>query len=317
MARRVPFQVLEDTGRVTGSSLADELDEVLVVWQVSQVHTPLTLVKMTETARRFAGRLGAQGVGSFADVTPGQAAGFVLAPVAGGRTPEVPTCHFRRTAVRTLYRTLRQLGYDVGDPTLDLTLPPRGQQVARPLTSEEVTLCRASAQVLPGRGGWRRASAWALGEAGAVSSEITQVRIGDLDDPEDPRRVRLPGTRRVNARQVPLTGWGRQVLGYRVELLRRAGAGGPEVLLAYGGAAAPGGAAAQSAMCNALREVLFAAGLGGETDVRPSSLRHWVGRSAYDAGMPLEQVAVLLGHRSLNPTATDIALDWTGTEAQH
>lgn len=317
MARRVPFQGLEDTGRVTGSTMADELDEVLLVWQVSEVHTALTLSKMTETAHRFAGRLSAQGVRSFTQVTPGQAAAFVLAPLADGRPPEIPTRHFRRTAVRTLYRTLRQLRYDVGDPTLDLTLPPRGQQVARPLTPEEVTLCRACAQTLPGRRGWTRASAWALGESGAISSEITQVRISDLDDPEDPTRVRLPGTRRVNPREVPLTGWARQVLTYRVALLKRAGTGEPETLLAYGGAAAPGGAKAQSSVCNALREVMFAAGLGAEVDVRPSSLRHWVGRSAYDAGMPLEQVAVLLGHRSLNPTAADIALDWTAKEAQH
>jgi hypothetical protein len=44
--------------------------------------------------------------------------------------------------------------------------------------------------------------------------------------------------------------------------------------------------------------------------VRPSSLRHWAGRTAYDAGSPIEAVARLLGHRSLDATAEDIALTW-------
>ncbi|MCR6491440.1 hypothetical protein [Cellulomonas sp. P24] len=94
MARRVPFQGLEDTGRVTGSTMADELDEVLLVWKASQVHTPLTLVKMTETVHRFAGRLSAQGVRSFTQVAPGQAAAFVLAPLADGRPRRFPPATF-------------------------------------------------------------------------------------------------------------------------------------------------------------------------------------------------------------------------------
>ncbi|GIG27012.1 hypothetical protein [Cellulomonas denverensis] len=83
------------------------------------------------------------------------------------------TQHARRTVVRTLYKTLRRLDHPVGDPTLDLVLPPRGLRVARPMTDDKVTLARASAQAMPGRRGWMRATAWALGEAGAVSSEIT------------------------------------------------------------------------------------------------------------------------------------------------
>jgi integrase/recombinase XerC len=294
----------------------DELQGVMLDWQVSDVHSPQTYDRMTETVHRFAARLAAQGVATFTEVTHQQAASFVLAPTSGGRPPQVHTQHARRTAVRTLYRTLRHLNFADGDPTLDLVLPPRGLRVARPLTDEEVTLSRASAQAMPGRRGGMRATAWALGEAGAVSSEITAVRIGDLNDPDHPQRVNLPGTRRLRPRRVGLTPWAHQVLAHRVTALRRAGRGDPGTLLAYGGATPPGGAKAQAAVCNALRDVLNSAGLAGEADVRPSSLRHWVGRSAFDDGAPIQHVAHLLGHRSLDATAEDIALDWA-QEADH
>jgi integrase/recombinase XerC len=44
--------------------------------------------------------------------------------------------------------------------------------------------------------------------------------------------------------------------------------------------------------------------------VRPTSVRHWAGRAIYDAGARIDQVALALGHRSLDETATDIGLDW-------
>ncbi len=127
-----------------------------------------------------------------------------------------------------------------------------------------------------------RVTAWALGEATAVSSEITRLRICDLDDREAPTTIRLPGTRRHDPRVATLTDWGRLVLARRVQELTASGAP-PTTLLAYGGHAPPGGAKAQASVCNALRDVLDAAGLATEADVRPSSLRHWAGRAAYDA----------------------------------
>lgn len=315
MARRITSTT---TARTTAPTLELDQERTLVSswWARERTHSEQSTVRMGETITRFASRLAAVGIDSFTQVSPDLAAGFVLAPLPDGSTPEVHTQHARRTALRVLYRTLRAAGYPVGDPTLDLALPPRGLRVARPLTGDEVTLCRASALAGAGRAASMRAAAWALGEATAVSAEITAVRLSDLDDPDRPRWVDLPGTRRVRARRARLTEWGSLTVARRAAELQARSAG-PEALLAYGGAAPPGGAKAQASVCNALRDVLNAAGLRTEPDVRPSSLRHWAGRVAYDDGARIEDVANLLGHRSLDAAAEDIAVDWqatTGTE---
>jgi site-specific recombinase XerD len=310
-AAQVPGE-LGRAGALNGLGAADLTDQVRAVlqhWRDAPEHSEQTRARMSETAERFRRRAAAAGVTALGAVTPSQARGFVLAPTGSGRRPELATQHARRTSVRTLFRTARLLGIASSDPTLDLRLPPRGTLAARPLTDDEVTLCRASAQMPRGGTASVRTAAWALGEAGAVTSEITAVRARDLDDHRSPRTVRLPGTRRHDPRTVPLTPWASGVLQRRVALLLSAGATG-DVVLAYGGQAPPGGAKAQASVCNALREVLDAAGLTQEADVRPASLRNWVGRTAYDNGAPIEHVARVLGLRTLDAAAEDIALTW-------
>jgi integrase/recombinase XerC len=145
----------------------------------------------------------------------------------------------------------------------------------------------------------------------ALSSEVTMVRIRDLDDWDQPTAVLLPGTRDLDGRRGELSPWGQQVLRRRVTTLLENGATA-DTLLCYSGSAPPGGAKAQASACNALRQVLAAAGLGTEPDVRPASLRHWAGRRLYDQSARIEQVARVLGHRSLDITAAHIGLDWRG-----
>lgn len=293
---------------VSTCDLETQVRQVLAVWATSCEHSEQTRIRMSETIQRFGAWAAACGVGSLSVVSEGDARGFITAPTRHAAEPELATQHARRTALRTLYRTARSLDLAQGDPTLDVVLPPRGCLAARPLSDDEVTLCRASARARRGPGASLRATAWALGEASAISSEITRIRISDLDDPDHPRYVQLPGTRRHDPREAVLTAWGSLILGERASTLLALH--GPEALLAYGGHAPPGGAKAQASVCNALRHVLGSAGLLRETDIRPASLRHWAGRSAYDTGTPLETVARQLGLRSLDATAEDIALDW-------
>lgn len=286
------------------------VDAVRDRWAASGEFTEQTLDRCGETITRFARRLNAQGVTDPAAISAGHCCGFMEASTVKGVAPELTTRHARRTALRMFFRTLRDLGHNVGDPTLDLKLPPRTGTAARPLTDVEITLCRASARLgEAGSTSLQRAVCWALGEATAVSSEISTVRVGDVDDRTAPRWVRLPGTRRYDPRLGELTDWGSRILARQLELLgeRRCT---PATLLTYRGAGVPGEAVAQAAVCNALGAVLTSAGLAAEPDVRPASVRNWAGRRLFEAGMPIEKVAVRLGVRSLDSAATDIGLEW-------
>lgn len=301
------------TGPSTGAAMPEIVAVVVDHWAMSAEFSEQTLARCGEIVTRFARRLDAQGVRVPEQVTAEHCRGFVEATTLKGQPPELTTRHTRRTTLRMLFRAWRQLGYDVGDPTLDLQLPVRSATTARPLTDTEITLCRSSTRL--GEAGslsLQRAVCWALAEATAVTSEITAVRIGDLDDPQKPRWVRLSGTRRHDARLGELTDWGSAIVARQAALLRER-RGTPATLLSYRGAGAPGEAVAQASACNAVGAVLALAGLSQEPDVRPASVRNWAGRRLYEAGMPIEHVARRLGARTLDSAAADIALAWRDT----
>lgn len=293
-----------------GEAISETVAAAVGRWAASGEFTEQTLARCGETVTRFARRVEAQGVTRPAEITLEHCRGFVEATTTKGQAPELTTRHARRTALRMLFRTLRELGHPVADPTVDLHLPPRSATTARPLTDPEVTLCRASTRL--GEAGsvtLQRAVCWALAEATAVTSEITAVRLGDLDDPHQPRWVRLSGTRRHDSRLGELTTWGATIVARQAALLHERRST-PATLLSYRGSGTPGEAVAQASACNAVGAVLTLAGLTEERDVRPASVRNWAGRRLYEAGMPLEQVARRLGSRSLDSAAADIALTW-------
>ncbi|WP_030485199.1 tyrosine-type recombinase/integrase [Nocardioides aequoreus] len=283
---------------------------VLGHWAQQGDFTPATLEKCGETVARFTRRLDRQGVVAVSEISAEHCAGFIDALTRDATTPSLTTRHSRRSAIRMFFRTLRELGYEVGDPSLDVRLPSRTNAAARPLSEVEVTLCRASSRL--GEAGGRslhRAVCWALGETTAVSSEISAVRVGDVDHPGQPRWVRLPGTRRHDPRLGELSDWGSRIVARQLELLAQRGAT-PATLLSYRGQQVGGGTHAQSAVCNALGGVLTLSGLAAEPDVRPASVRNTAGRRLYEAGLPIEQVARRMGARSLDTVAADIALEW-------
>src|SRR5207302_9715474 len=89
--------------------------------------------------------------------------------------------HLRRSALRLYFRTLRQIGVAVGDPTQDLVLPPRSCLAVRPLMDDEIVVCRSfSLQTLTAT---RQPAAWALAEATARTSEIPHIVVSDVDLP--------------------------------------------------------------------------------------------------------------------------------------
>lgn len=292
------------------TTLADQVEAALSAWESGGEFSEQTLLRSTETVRRFAKRLVVSGVHRAEDVTTNDCVGFIDAITKSGTPPELTTRHARRVAVRMLFRTWRELGYAVGDPTLDLDLPARTSRAARPLAEAEVVLCRAAARLgTAGGTSLQRAVCWALAEATAVTSEVSAIRLCDLDSLDTPRFVELPGTRRVDARVGELTDWGAAVVARQVALFRERSLPAT-TLLTYRGRGKPGQHVAQAAVCNAIGAVLDAAGLSDEADVRPASVRNWAGRRLYDAGMPLERVARRLGSRTLDAAAEDIALEW-------
>ncbi len=295
---------------MTNGSLDQDLDAVIRAWQLR--HAPATTARMAEVARRFVRRLQRAGVTSFGGVTGDQAHGFITAIGRGGRTPATATSRFRRTTIRAVYRELRALGHPVGDPTLDVILGTGGRRYARPLSDAEVRLCRAFASVNPlcREAVPRRAVAWAFAEAGATTGEIPRVTIASLDDPHAPTTVQLPGTRNLHQRSVALTGWGRAtVAGHLAQHQYQL----DDTITYRGRGGKTGSNSPLSRTCQQIADILDAAHIALEPRISPASVRHWAGRTAFDNGATLDQVAAMLGLASLDTTAARIGLDWTRT----
>jgi len=266
-----------------------------------------TTARLGDLMRRFVtfARAGFA-VQSASDVTPAIAEGFVRARTRNGAVPAVATMHLRRATVRLLFAEGRKLGLADHDPTMDLQLPPRTSLRTRPLSDEEIALCRSFSQRTSSE--TRQPAAWAFAEASARSTEIAGIRVRDLD--LDRSRVWIGGSTKTEARWGELTPWGER----QIVELERLGSPRPDERLICPRAAA--GSTATSSASIAIAATLRRAGLGGEPDVRPASVAAWVGASAKAAGAPIEQVARLLGIRSLDRAATFIGLDWHEDETR-
>lgn len=290
-------------------SLSSDLDAVIQAWQ--HRHAAATTARMAEVARRFVRRLEQAGVTGFGEVTGDHAHGFITAIGRGGMPPATATSRFRRTTIRAVYRELRALGQPVGDPTLDIILGTRDRSFARPLTDDEIRLCRAVASAdKRGHRVSRRAVAWAFAEAGATTSEIPRISLASLDDLRVPTTVRLPGTRNLQDRTVTLTAWGRTTLaGHLAQHHYEPG----DTITYRGRGGKTGSNSPLSRTCQQIVEILDAAHISREQRISPASVRHWAGRAAFNNGATLDQVAALLGLASLDTTAARIGLDWTLT----
>jgi integrase/recombinase XerC len=244
------------------------------------------------------------GIESLDNVTREIAHAFVHASLVSGQPPSLSTMHWRRTALRLLFRAARVAGLVDGDPTLDLDLRPRSSLRTRPLTDDEVALCRSVAQW--SLEGSRRAAVWALAEATCRSSELPNISTDDIDLVSG--RVWINGGKVTAPRQGHLSDWGLQHVRARVLALDE-----PTQPIVYSGRSPSG--AGQVAGASALVDVLTRAGLHHEPDVRPGSVAAWAGRRVFDETGRIELAAKALGVRSLDRAATIISWDWrTDTE---
>jgi integrase/recombinase XerC len=244
------------------------------------------------------------GVETPESVTPELVGAFVRASRADGSCPSVSLMHLRRSALRLLFRSLRHAGAAIGDPTLDLVLPPRSQSATRPLADDEVALCRGHA--LWSLSDLRRAAAWALAEATCRSVEIAHIHVPDFDF--DGRRVWIHGGRTTAPRWGQLTEWGVTHLERRVRMLSAE----PDTSVVYGGSG--DATTGQVSACVAIGDVLTRAGLAAEPDVRPASVAAWAGQKILAETGRIDEVARRLGMASLDRTARFIAFDWNSDD---
>ena len=257
------------------------------------------MVGLVDRFELFVGR--AFGVAALAQVTEAHVEAFVQSTNANGEFPSVATMRLRRSTLRLLFRAARDLGLVRGDPTLDLVLPSRTNEAARPLTDLEVQRCRRAA--LENLTSTRLTVAWALGEATARTAEIPHARVGDLD--LDSGRVWIHGSSNTEARWGVLTTWGVAQLERHLREHRPADDGS----LTYRGSENPESRRAHSSQ--AIRETLQRAGLTADPYVRPASLAAWAGRQVLSATGRIDAAARALGMRSLDGATRLIGWDWT------
>ncbi len=246
------------------------------------------------------------GVESLNEVTAEHVRSFVLAPSGGNRVaaPSVATSHLRRSAVRLLFRVLRQASAVEHDPTFDVVLPARSSLAARPLTDDEIALGRSfSSKTL---GETRQPAAWALAEATARTSELAAIRIRDVS--LDEAHVWIAGSTKTDPRWGQLSPWGVDALDRRVTFLDAKA----ETPLVYYGAGSE--ESRQASACAAISETLRRAGLAGEPDVRPISVAAWAGARILEQTGQIEAVARGLGVRSLDRAARLIGWDWADSD---
>lgn len=239
------------------------------------------------------------GVSALDAVDPAIVRAFVSAADSEGHPAGVSLQRARRSAIRLLFRSARRIGAAVGDPTVDVGLPPLTSLRARPLTDDEVLECRAAS--VWSLASARRSLTWTLAEATCRSGEIPNVRVGDID--LDQGLVTIRGGGRCAPRTGRLTEWGRNLLGQHL-----AGTANPEAPLVYSGDTARlGGLVSANA---AISQVLQRTGLGDEPDVRPSSVVAWAGVKVLERTGRIECVAEALGLKSLDSAASFIGWDW-------
>ena len=213
--------------------------------------------------------------------------------------------HVRRSAIRLLYRKAAEIGVVAVDPTTNLPLPPRSYLSLRPLTDDEVEVCRSFAR--SNLTATRMPAAWALCEATARCSELPYIRCCDVD--LDRASVYIAGGAKTAPRRTLLTEWGLVQVRRRLSAVKRESVDAPLV-----GSDRGTRTSARASAYDAIRTAIERAGLGLEPDVRPNSLVAWRGATALAEGSSIDEVAQMLGIRSLDAAASFIGWDWRKEE---
>nr|MBA2601625.1 tyrosine-type recombinase/integrase [Actinomycetota bacterium] len=276
--------------RALGDRVVSHLTELGVM-------APISLIRVADLIRGFANYLAASGVESSGDITEAHASAFVRSLTRTKTEPSLATMHLRRTALRIFFREAKALGVLSVDPTTTIPLPPRSYRELRPLLDREIDRCRSFAEQMEGE--TRYAIAWALAEATARVAELGAIRAKDLDLVHG--HVWIGGSMNTDARWSELTDWGVNQL-QRVVTSRSKPPPDRSLLMP--------GTTSRGSVHEFVASTLRQAGLAKTSGVRPNSIPAWRGATELANGASIDEVAVLLGMRSLDRAATFIGFDW-------
>jgi len=212
----------------------------------------------------------------------------------------IATKRLRLSALRALFRALRELHIASTDPSVDIVLPIRTTDQYRPFTTDEIELCRWNALATTAR--TRRPVVWATMEAGASTSEVGVVLVRHFDRAS--RELYLPGSPKTVPRTVPVNDWSYRQLCRRADLFPD----DPDRPLAV---PAPGDHdKARNSVTAVLRAVIRRSGFGPDPHVGPTSITSWLARTVLEETGQIEVVARRLGMRSLDRAARAAHWDW-------
>lgn len=258
---------------------------------------PVSLIRISDLVDGFANFLSASGVKRVTEISAAHADAFVRSLTRSGSEPSLATMHLRRSALRVFFREAKAMGLLSVDRTSDIALPPRFYRTLRPLTDKEIRRGRSFAEGVLSEP--RHAIAWALAEATARLPELSGVRPQDLD--LNSGRVWIAGSSNTQPRWGSLTDWG-------IEQLERHLSGRPKpsrdlsLLIP--------GKGSRSSVHEFVASTLRQAGLAKAPGVRPNSIPAWRGAKELADGASIDEVAQLLGMRSLDRAAAFVGFDW-------
>jgi integrase/recombinase XerC len=217
--------------------------------------------------------------------------------------PGLSVRHLRSCAVRALFHTARTLGLTTLTPAYQSRELGAAARKGRSLNEAEADILRSVATTYQHT---RLATAAAVGLAGGGSADIASMGPEHVD--LDEGTLRLPGGRQVAARTVAIPGqWEYEVLATRLADLREAGGPGSGLVVSRTGDAQ----SRQAGAAIALGEILQAAGLRSDPDIKPASIQRWAATVAFESGGGISAAARLLGVSSLDTAAAAIGWDWT------
>jgi integrase len=258
---------------------------------------PVSLIRVSDLLDGFANFLSASGVRTATEIKEAHLVGFVRSLTRSGSEPSLATMHLRRSALRIFFREAKALGVLSIDPTQALVLPPRSYRDLRALTDKEVNRCRSSAEGMIGDA--RYAAAWALAEATARVPELGAIRPCDVD--LNSNRVWIGGSSNTHPRWAELTSWGSERLDDLLSAKPELTADRPLLVT---------GKESRATVYELIASTLRRAGLTEQPGIRANSIPAWRGVRELAGGASIDEVAVLLGMRSLDRTATFIGFDW-------